>query len=306
MEGGSQQKRQLNDDDKRIMDVDDEEDVDIESDLDLDLTLQTPARPIIKAPRRLVKSASLDVEDDMDDATEALEPRRSPRKIASNASNLLAVPSGTMRTNSNYTLSSYRNSWASSRSGSLTTLSRASSLRTSEAVSKAPSTQAVAPSMSSGGSRSSGQTSALEASDSSSVAGVKRPISALVEDKAPWIIKKTEAPVALSKAPSGGSRQPLPTRTSTQDTRSSRTSQKRSADNETRRPLDDASDTLESADESNVKRTMGATKKRRRLGPAVSRATSLLNQASSLEQVPEEAAAFGRRSTKRLRVPGGK
>lgn len=305
MEGGSQQKRQLNDDDEMIMDVDDEEDVDIESDLDLDLTLQTPARPIIKAPRRLIKSASVDVEDDMDDATEALEPRRSPRKIASNASNLLAVPSATTRTNSNYTLSSYRNSWASSRSGSLTTLSRASSLRTSEAVSKAPSTQSVAPSMSSRGSRSSGQTSALEASDSSSVAGVKRPISALVEDKAPRIIKKTEAPVALSRAPSGGSRQPLRTRTSTQDTRSSRTSQKRSADNETRRPLDDASDTLESADESNVKRTTGATKKRRRLGPAVSRATSLLNQASSLEQVPEEAAAFGR-STKRLRTPGGK
>lgn len=298
MEGGSQQKRQLNDDDERIMDVDDEEDVDIESDLDLDLTLQTPARPIIKAPRRLIESASVDVEDDMDDATEALEPRRSPRKIASNASNLLAVPSATTRTNSNYTLSSYRNSWASSRSGSLTTLSRASSLRTSEAVSKALSTQSVAPSMSSRGSRSSGQTSALEASDSSSVAGVKRPISALVEDKVPRIIKKTEAP-------SGGSRQPLRTRTSTQDTRSSRTSQKRSADNETRRPLDDASDTLESADESNVKRTTGATKKRRRLGPAVSRATSLLNQASSLEQVPEEAAAFGR-STKRLRTPGGK
>jgi hypothetical protein len=310
MEGGSQHKRQFYDDDDGTMDVDEEEDGDIDSDLDLDMTLQTPARPIIKASRRQIQTAPLDTEDDTNDATEALGPQRLPRKTASNASNLLSVPSVATRTNSNYTLSSYRNSWASSRSGSLTTLSHASSLRTSAAVSKAPSTQSTAPSMSSRGSRSSGQASALETSDSSSVAGVKRPLSAVLGDKATRANKqaaiRTEAKIALAREPSGGLGERVRARMSTRDTRSSRTSQKRSADNETRSSLDEASDTLESADDGNTKLAIatGLTKKRRRMGPVVSRATSLLDRATSLEQVPEEAAALGR-STKRSRIRGG-
>lgn len=294
------------------MDVDlneeDDEDADVSSDLDLDMTLRTPARPIIKSSRQQRRTESLDAENDMDDSMENLSPPTLTQNSASTASAaFLAVPSATARTNSNYTLSSNRNSWASSRSGSLTTLSRNSSLRTSAAVSKAPSTQSVAPSMSSRGSRSSGHSSALELSDSSSVVGVKRPLSAVTESKfTRATVKRATAKAALTRESSAGPGNPLRKTSSVKETRlrSARAAQKHLVEGEGGKLVDDASDTLESAEESNAKASettnmTNPTKKRRRMGPAAAAF------ASRLAQVSEETSA-PTRSNKRTRVPGSK
>ena len=287
------------------MDLDEDGEDVVDSDMDLDLTLRTPARALRKSPRKQTRLPRLDIDDDMDGETaggELSSPLRDSDTRRAPTS-LLYVPSGTTRTNSNYTLSSFRNSWASSQSGSLTTLSRRSSLRIGTVLSKAPSTQSTAPSMSSRGSRSSCRASTSGASDSSSVAGVKRPLSSVSEGKSIWL---GAGPVKRIRSESSSSRMSNTSVT----TRKSAKSRARPAREGVNDVIAEASDTLESSEEeSNIANPRPGlaeepVSKRRRMGLTAAQPSSRLDRASStLEQVPE-GKVVPKQSTRRPKIIG--
>ncbi|KAI5120688.1 hypothetical protein M0805_006977 [Coniferiporia weirii] len=293
--------------DGAYMDEDEEEDED-----DFNVTLRTPARLKIttdtearKRSRSSSRSSSPSEQqiELISDEEQQQAGNRERARAPSFAS--LAVPAAyNRRTNSNYTLSSERtNSMAS-----FTTASRTSSFRT---MSREPSTISGAPSL--GSKSSSGCASEYGASDTNSVAGVKRPRT-VVEGNAidkgrissVQMAKRPVNRLAVRGQPEGPNKAPRDrTRTTSvrsSDSRPVRTGLKPSVKGDRRKPGVtgiDAYDTLGSTDEATVtsRGTVPVKRRKVRMGGSTTGAAARPDPSRPglvLAQIPEEKSGVTR------------
>ncbi|KAH8118674.1 hypothetical protein DFH11DRAFT_692976 [Phellopilus nigrolimitatus] len=295
-EGEVENEKEEEDEEEDGDEEEEEEEEEEDDEDDFNVTLRTPARLRIHkgararreerepSPSPIRKGQLFSIE----------ETSSSGAKTEKETSTGLSVPGPRARTNSNYTLSSTRASRTSSEAGSLTTASGASSLR---ALSREPSMLSGAPSLTSR--TSSGRAS--DVSDTSSIAGVKRPRSA-VDKGIPSRTVKRSSDRSVLREPSeeqkraGKARVPSIRDSSVTRAPKAGTANTTPALKVTRPKLNpadvDAYDTLDSTDDASVlDRDVSATKRRK----VKAGAARLERTGSALEQIPEERPATGRR-----------